>query len=69
MQLTVKLVPPGTKLNTAGASAGLILKLVVVEQPPAATIVALYKPGAIPPVPDVCVALDTPAGIGAQFTV
>ena len=62
-------MPPGTKLNTDGAKAGFILKLVVVEHPPAAIIVALYKPGAIPPVPDVCVALVTPAGIGAQLTV
>lgn len=46
-----------------------MLKLVVVEHPPAAVTVALYKPAAIPPLPVVWVVLNTLNGIVDQLTV
>jgi hypothetical protein len=68
-QVTVKAFPDGLRLNETGAGIGFILKLAVVVQPPAATIKALYWPGAIPPIAEVWLELVMPLGIGDQFTV
>jgi hypothetical protein len=68
-QVTVKLFPDGLKLNETGAGIGFILKLAVVVQPPAATIKALYCPGAIPPIAEVWIELVMPLGMGDQLTV